>query len=317
MPIPGFPRTYSSQPSCLLVFLQGCDGGKKTTGVEGSSTVTLSVNGLEKIVGGLNYQAWLVVSDGANYFGEPLVLFNIDDSGRMVDAATDTVLSGSYQADVRASAVLGVAVSIENTSVLVEASSFTFILGGELKQGTAALAADDFFALNRDLSDISGKFVLSTPTDEDPDNELSGIWFMDPTQDPPQPGLSIPGPSTGWTWEGWVEVDGRAFSTGKFALPTEADSSATYSGTAEVPIIPGEDFLFRAPSGVTFPLDLSGALAYVTFEPSGTLDVFRDQPFFLRILERRIPEDPTALTVYDMTSLVGQLPSGTATVRDL
>jgi hypothetical protein len=279
--------------------------------------VTLSVNGLEKIVGGLNYQAWLVVGDANAYYGFPLVLFNIDESGRMVDPSNDTILSGPYQADVKTSAVLGVAISLEVTGELLEYSSSTFIMGGELIQGTADLRADDWIALNRDLSGIAGKFVLSTPTDEDPDNELSGVWFVEPTQNGDLAGLTLPGAPGGWTYEGWVEVNGQAFSTGKFVYPNEPDSAATYSGTSDVPLFPGEDFLFNAPTGVDFPLDLSGGLVYVTFEPAGPWDVFPNSPFFLRILEGQIPGNPVPLTAYGMTSLVGQLPSGTATVQDL
>lgn len=305
-------------PALLLsLFLQGCDSGGNTTGFEGSSTVTLSVNGLEKIVGGLNYEAWLVVGDANNYYGYPLVLFNIDESGRMVDPANDTILTGPYQADVRTSAVLGVAVSLEVTNVLREFSSSTFILGGELIQGTATLTADDWIALNRDLSGIAGTFALSTPTDEDPGNELSGVWFINPSENSVEPGLTLPVAPSGWNYEGWVEVDGHVFSTGKFLYPNEPDSAATYSGTADIPLYPGEDFLFNAPAGVDFPLDLSGGLVYVTFEPWEEWDVFKDAPFFLRILQGQIPAIPNSLTPYGMTSLVGQLPSGTATVQDL
>src|SRR5680860_45603 len=94
-----FPSTL-----LLIVFLplliQGCDSGKGITTTEGSSTVTLSVNGLQPIAGGLNYQAWLVHGSGSNSYGYPLVLFNIDGDGRMVDPVTDTVLTGPYHADV-------------------------------------------------------------------------------------------------------------------------------------------------------------------------------------------------------------------------
>jgi hypothetical protein len=107
----------------LSLVLQGCDSGTKTTGFEGNSTVTLSVNGLEKIVGGLNYQAWLVVGNANAYYGYPLVLFNIDESGRMVDPTNDTILSGPYQAEVKTSAVIGVAISLEVTNELLEYSS--------------------------------------------------------------------------------------------------------------------------------------------------------------------------------------------------
>lgn len=309
------PGSYILAGFFLAGSLAGCNGDDGITSIDGLSTITLQVNGLQPIVGGLNYQAWLVVGTSDNFWGYPLVLFNIDQEGRMVDAATDTVLSGPHQVEVDSDAVLGVAVSLEITDTLVDYSSFTFILGGEMIQGTATLTAEDWVALNRDLSGVSGRFVLSTPTDEEADNELSGVWFIDPTADPVAAGLVLPEAPRGWTYEGWVEVDGEPFSTGKFVSPNFPDSSAAYSGTIDAHAFPGEDFLFNAPQGATFPLDLAGATVFITMEPAEIWDVFPRAPFFLKILEGQVPGDPVPMTPYAMTSRTSQLPSGTATVQ--
>jgi hypothetical protein len=301
----------------LTLLLQGCDSGDGITTVEGSSTVTLSLNGLEPIAGGLNYQAWVVHQSGSNTFGFPLVLFNIDADGRMVDPVADTVLTGPYHADVDAGDALGVTISLELSSQLVEESSFTFILSGELAQGTANMTADDFFALSRDFSNAAGRFTLATPTDDVPDNELNGIWFMDPTSDPTEAGLILPQAPNGWIYEGWVGVNGQSVSTGRFVWTVEADSTAFYSSgvSSDPPLFPGEDFLFNAPQGITFPLDLSGASVFVTIEPWHQWDVYPEDPFFLRILEGQVPADPAPLTLYQMTSLASQFPTGTATIQ--
>jgi len=299
----------------LTVLLNGCGSDGNPTSFEGNSTVTLQVNGLEPIVGGMNYQAWLVVGDENNFFGYPLLVFNIDAMGRMVHPRADTVLTGPYQADVDAGAVLGVAVSLEVTDTLLQYSSITFIMGGELVQGTADLRADDWIALNRDFSGISGEYVLSTPTDEAQDDELSGIWFVDSGTEPFGPGLNLPDAPKGWTYEGWVEVDGVPYSTGKFVSVDVPDSAATYSGTIDAPQYPGEDFVYNAPQGSTFPLDLSGATVFISAEPQGPLDVFPSAPFFVRLLEGHVPASPAPLTVYSISSKAGQLPSGTATVQ--
>lgn len=313
-------KRYTAIPGVLAALilagsLNSCGSDNGITSFDGLSTVTLQVAGLEPIVGGLNYQAWLVLGDENNLFGEPVVLFNIDDQGRMVHPTADSALSGPYEVEVDADAVLGVAVSLEVTDTLVQYSSFSFILGGELVQGTANLRADDWIALNRDFSGISGKFVLSTPTDEAQDNELSGVWFMDPSGASVEPGLVLPEAPRGWRYEGWVEVGGESFSTGKFVYPTLPDSTADYSGTIEAPLFPGEDFLYNAPQGATFPLDLTGATVFISVEPEGRWDVFPSAPFFLRVLEGQVPENALSMTLYGMSSRAGQLPSGTATVQ--
>lgn len=320
-PMPNRSRTHLRNLILVLFlspFLAGCgDDDPEIASIEGNSLVTLSVSGLQKIVGGLNYQAWLVVGSGSDYGGYPLLLFNIDDQGRMVDPAADTLLSGPYQVDVAADAVLGIAISLEITDVLVLSSSFTFILGGEMIDGTANLTAEDWIAFNRDLSDAGGQFVLFSPTDEDQTNELSGIWFLDPTQGPFRQGLNLPEAPKGWNYEGWIEVEGHTLSMGKFLFPNLPDSTATFSGPVEGPSFPGEDFLLDPPEGLTFPLDLSGGTVFVTVEPEAEWDAFPDRPFYLRLLEGTVPDNPVALVLYGMNSLVSQLPTGTATVQGL
>ncbi len=268
------------------------------------------------MAGGMNYQAWVVHQSGTNTFGFPLVLFNIDGEGRMVDPVADTVLTGPFPANVDAVDATGIAISLETSSQLLEISSFTFILSGEVVQGTASLTAGDFFALNRDFSNATGKFVLATPSDIDPDNELNGIWFMDTSADPVEAGLILPEAPKGWIYEGWVEVGGQPLSTGKFVLSDQADSTSFYSsGTGDAPFYPGEDFLINDPPGFEFPLDLSDATVFVSIEPWNQMDLYPEDPFFLRILEGQIPADPTTLTLYQMTSLASQLPTGTATIQ--
>ncbi len=68
---------------------------------------------------------------------------------------------------------------------------------------------------------------------------------------------------------------------------------------------------------MTFPLDPSGGTVFVTIEPEAEWDAFPDDPFYLRLLEGTIPENPATMVLYGMRSLVGQLPSGTATVQGL
>ena len=301
----------------LALLFQGCGSEGNITSLDGNSTVTFSAEGLEPLAGGLNYQLWLMAGTPDQPWGYPVVMFNIDENGDLVDPVADTVYTGPFQAGIEANAVFGVAVSLENAEVVQPYSSFSFILGGQFEGGTAPMSTSHWIAFNVFLDPATGKFILRTPTDDDPENETSGIWFMDPTTTPAEDGLHLPEAPEGWNYESWVVVGDQYLSMGKFFLPDMADSTATYSGTLPSPTVPGEDFLTAAPAGLTFPLDLSGATVLVTMEPWAEWDLEPESPFFLRLFDFEIPAGAEAETPYDMIPRVDQLPTGTATIQGL
>ncbi len=299
----------------IALLFHGCGGDSEISGPEGSSEVSLSLTGLKPLAGGLHYQAWLVAGTPSEPWGSPVVLFNVNEEGQLVDPVADTVLAGPFPADLDPGAVQGIGISLEASDTLLAYSSFTFILGGDLVQGTAVLSTEHWIAYNQSLSGAGGRFVLATPTDEDQENELGGIWFMDPASIPVAPGLELPDAPRGWVYESWVSLEGLELSAGRFVVANEPDSSAIYSGALAGPLFPGEDFLANPPAGLTFPPNLSGAVVTITMEPWGELDLEPGIPFFLRILEAQVPADATALTPYDLVPLAGQLPTGTATIQ--
>lgn len=302
-------------PLGLLFLFQGCDSGKGILFPTGSSSVTLSFDNLEPLSGGLNYQAWLVGGTRTEFYGVPVVLFNMNEEGQMVDPVADTVLTGPFQADLDASSTFAVAVSLEITNELLDYSSYTFILGGEVTQGAADLETSHWLAFDQSQVEATGRFILATPTDEVAENELSGIWFMDPTSDPAEAGLSLPEAPVGWIYEGWVVMDSQPVSVGRFSVPTGADSATTYSGSLPAPTFPGEDFLTAAPAGLTFPPNLSGTSVFISLEPWTEWNVEPETPFSAKVLEAQIPAEATPQTVYEMTNITDQLPTGTATVQ--
>jgi len=309
------PTAFLTAAAFLGFLLQGCSTESSFSSLEGSSTVTLALHGLQPLPGTLNYQAWLVSGTSTSFYGYPLVLFNMDEDGRMVDPVADTILAGPFQAGLDADAVMGIVVSLELSDQLLAYSSYTFILSGQMEVGgSVELSTDEWLAFEDSFSDVAGGFILASPTDEDPEDELSGIWFMDPSTDPVGPGLLLPDAPEGWGYESWVVLDGQTLSMGKFAYPDVADSANTYSGGLSAPSFPGEDFLTSAPAGLTFPTDLSGASIFVTLEPWAEWDADAEAPFFLRILEAQIPNEAAYQTLYDMLSLTDQFPTGTATV---
>jgi hypothetical protein len=303
--------------SLLLGLAVGCDSDSAVSGLNGNSIVTLTLDGLQPLTGGMNYQAWLVTQADNNLVGEPVVIFNVDDQGRMVHATADTLIAGPFPSSAPAASVLGVAVSLERATQLVSFSSASFVLSGEIAGGSAVLTVGDWLALNQDFSTIGGSFILSTPTDQDETNELLGVWFVNPNTDPDSASVDLPEPTSGWIYEGWVEVGGQALSMGKFTHANLPDSTSAFSGPEDPPPFPGEDFLVNPPTGLTFPLELSGASVFITAEPGNDSDPDSDQPFFLRLLEGQVPLEPVTLTGYNLTNLTSQFPTGTATVQDI
>lgn len=299
----------------LVPLLQGCGTEGEITSLEGTSTVTFQFQGLEPLSGGMNYQAWTIAGTQQNPWGVPVVIFNIDENGRMVDPVADTVLTGPFQVGIDAQAVFGIAVSLEAAETLQTHSSFSFIVGGQVVGGSASLSTAHWIAFDVSLTEATGSYILRTPTDDDPENEKSGVWFLDPTNPSVREGLYLPEAPSGWIYEGWVELGDQFLSMGKFFLSDAADSTAAYSGALPGPGFPGEDFLTGAPAGLTFPVDLSGASVMVTVEPWAEWDFDPDAPFFLTLFEAQIPADAAAEVLYDMTSRVDQLPTGTATIR--
>jgi hypothetical protein len=303
--------------SVVVPMVVGCGGDGGGTSPEGEAQVSLELTGLHTLPTGINYQAWLVMGTRETFWGFPLVLFDVDPEGHPVDPVADTMLAGPFYAGVPASDVLAVAISLEPSDTLRYYSSYTFLMGGDLAQGSAQLAPDHWIALDHDFSTAAGRFVLTTPTDEDPEDELGGVWFMDPLEPPTVAGLEIPEAPQGWSYEGWVVLGDQALSTGKFVMPSGADSSAAFSGQVTPPAFPGEDFLSNPPAGLTFPPDLSGAQVFITLEPRAELDTDRDGAFFLRILEGAIPAEASPLTLYEMAFPAGGIPSGSATVDSM
>ena len=308
-------RTLIPVLTAMLLLLSGCDGDNTIWEPRGSSLVTLSFEDLKPLEGGLSYQAWVIESKINGYWGSPLGIFNIDESGQIVDPSTGSVLSGTFEAGLDAGDVFAVQVTVEMSDTLVSQPSATFILGGTVVGATAALSQGSWLSMAVEFSGMSGRYFLATPSDDLEDNELSGVWFADLDSGTPAQGLLLPQAPDGWDYEAWVVIGDDTLSTGKFYQSTGADTTNTFGGITGNYEFPGQDFLMDAPEGMTFPLDLSGSPIFITLEPWEEYDVEPLSPFNVRLLEATIPADAVAGTTYDMTSLLGVMPRGTATVQ--
>lgn len=309
-------RTTSSRPFLALAvfFAAACGDDHNVWNPKGSSLVSFAFENLEPLRGGLNYQAWAVEFQNTGYWGSPIVIFNVNEDGEMVDPATGEVLSGPFEAAVNAGDFYGVQVTVEASSALVSQPSGVYILGGIMVDGVAGLGQDTWLSLQIDLSDMSGRYFLATPSDDVPDNEMSGVWFADYAGGSPVQGLDIPQAPEGWDYEAWAVFGDDTLSTGKFYYAAIADTLNPYGGITGNYGFPGQDFLQNAPDGLSFPTDLSGIPVFVTLEPWNEYDLEPSSPFPFRLLEATIPLDAVPHTTYAMTSLYASLPGGTATV---
>ncbi len=188
--------------------------------------------------------------------------------------------------------------------------SATHIMGGNFNEDVADLTIGHSSGFNTDFLSADGSFILATPTNEDEtsSDEKSGIWWLDPTG--PSASLELPELTTGWNYEGWVVIDGTPVSTGTFTQVDQMDENNKYGGILPSPEFPGEDFLFHAPDGLNFPVDLSGSTAVISIEPNPDND---PAPFDLKPLVGSIPVDANEHTSYPMeNNISNSTPTGVA-----
>ena len=258
-------------------------------------------------VGTYTYEGWAIINGAPVSTGK----FNLSTSGSYTQSFTNIANLSSATA---------VVVTIEPPNDTDSVPASTKIVGGAVATGSATLTTAFSDALNNNFTSAAGKFILATPTDGDQTaaNEKSGLWFLDPVG--PAAGLTLVMLPAGWKYEGWVVINGTPFSTGTFLSPAGADSNASnppYSPVGSPPPFPGEDFLINAPTGSTFPVDLTtagsggGADVVISIEPSPDDST---APFTLKPLIKQIPTGTTGGSVVTMTNNASSFPTGTATI---
>ena len=187
----------------------------------------------------------------------------------------------------------------------------THYLSGSVSEAQVSLSIGHGAALGDDFSGAAGTYILATPTDGDGNNENSGIWFLDLSSGTPAVGLDLPTLPDGWVYEGWVVIDGTPVSTDRFTQIGQGNLAAPYSGPESGPFSPGEDFLFNAPEGLTFPVDLAGKVAVISVEPSPDDS---PAPFALKPLVSVIPANATDHFNYSIGTPEAAFPRGSASI---
>ena len=262
-----------------------------------SENLNLNITGLEDLGQDARYEGWIIVDGAAISTG----LFNVDANGNLSET--------SFEVD---------AADLENASTFVltiepnpdpdPAPSAVHILAGDFSGGNASLNIQHDAALANDFTDISGQYILATPTDGMDNNENSGVWFLSLESGSPAAGLDLPSLPTGWAYEGWAVIDGQPVSTGVFTSAMGADDASTFSGAMSGPPFPGEDFLQNAPAGLSFPTDLSEATIVISVEPVPDNST---APFTLKPLVHNTPANAQDHVTFNMDQNLN-FPTGSA-----
>jgi hypothetical protein len=279
----------------LFVFLSSCDESEDSDPMK---NLNLNISGLEDLGSDAIYEGWLIVN------GAPVTsgTFSVDANGNMSQTSFPV---NATDLDDASTFVLTIEPVPDNNA----APSDVHLLAGDFSANSASLTVGHGAALGDDFASSAGKYILATPTDGPETNENSGIWFLSLEGGSPAVGLTLPMLPAGWKYEGWTVIDGQPVTSGKFTAVDEIDEDDPFSSTMDGPPFPGEDYLLNAPSGLTFPTDLSEGTAVISIEPDPDNS---PGPFTLKPLVGGIPAMAMDHFTYDMMKNLGSFPSGTA-----
>jgi hypothetical protein len=219
-----------------------------------SFPLRLNVSQLAPLDGAF-YEVWVVFGERKISAGS----FNVSEDGELVDGFGHPARFHSPRNPARADAIV---VTIEPLPDDDVEPSGIAVLAGTPRDDRARLR------FPTRLGSLEGSFILATPTDSEPSNETSGVWFLDPATGP-GPSLTLPDLPDNWVWEGWAVTQGSPLSSGRFTSASGADNSSSFSGPLEGPAFPGEDFVANLPPEISPPVDLADGSSTIvlTIEP--------------------------------------------------
>ncbi len=284
----------SKPRSFFLVILSlsfaSCDGSE-------SRSIDVQLSGLGDLGPGSTYEAWIASNQGTI------------SVGRFAVSASDPQTSLELEADADAADnATQFLVTVEPAEGDDPAPSDSRVLAGDFVDGVATLTATHEDALGADLTQVTGSYVLETPTTNAIAEDFSqGVWFLDPAG-APDPSLNLPALAKGWTYEAWIIGDDGPVTTGRFASAIGADSDAAgpTAGVDGFPEFPGQDF-------INPPVDLIGTAAVITVEPDPDNS---EDPFFLAPLADTNIENVGPQVLQSMENQADENPpSGIATIR--
>ena len=318
------PRPLSATFALVALLLGGCSDDPVEPAVP--TTIDLEFDGLESLQSGFHYEGWAIID------GSPLATgkFNVSQAGAIVDLNGTPITGGSFDVGIDISGTSAVVITIEPAGDTDAVPADTHVLAGSISGGSASLTVGASQALGSDFSSAAGGYILATPTNEAVDDELSGIWFLDPgsvglAHPAHPPGrMALRGMGrhlrysgyhilpAGWRYEGWAVISGTPVTTGRFTSVVGVDEAAPFSGPNAGPPFPGEDFLMNAPAGLAFPTSLAGGTAVISIEPEPDDS---SGPFTLKPLVGAIPGAAVDHVLYDLGLNLASFPTGAAVTR--
>jgi len=260
-----------------------------------NNAIQLSFEKLEDLGSDYVYEGWFITGDGPETAGR----FSVDANG---DPTTSSFSFPDALIETATAYVLTIEPANETGDALTEPSA-VHILAGDFTGDTANLSTNDSKAIGTSFANSAGTYILATPTTSTMDDELSGVWFLDPTAGP-GPGLELATLPTGWAYEGWAVINGTPYSTGTFTSVSGADDAAPFSGADSGPPFPGEDFVM---GNANFPTNLQGSTIVISVEP---VPDNSPAPFLIKPLVSMVADNASDHTPLSLGQNLGSLPSG-------
>ena len=287
---------------CAFTVLALLSGGCKDDDDEpANGNMQLNLTGLSDLGASQRYEGWVIVNGTPKSTGT----FTVNQSG--------TLSRTTFQvpkADLESASAF--VLTVEPVPDADPMPSKIKVLAGNFSGTAAQVSVNHASALGNDFSSAQGRYLLATPTTSDMTDDKRGVWFIDKSTGSDMPGLkNLPQLSNDWKYEGWIVIDGKPVTTGTFKTASGMDEAKPYSGTTgTTPDFPGEDLIMNAPSGVTFPDDLSGQKVVLTIEP---FPDFSTEPFILKPLAGDIPANAASDTNYELSNQAAAMPKGSVT----
>lgn len=227
--------------------LTACGGGSGSTPM-----LDLNFKNLENLGSAAVYEGWLLVDGAPVTTGR----FTVNDNG--VLSQSSFAVSQSHF-DKATAFILTVEPAVNDVAA---PSDQHLVAGGFDSSRYAGLLTSHPAALNTDFTSASGSFILATPSTAITTDNDQGIWFLSAASGSAQASLKLPALPKGWVYEGWVVVNGKPVTTGRFTNPALADSDGAGPGAGPLsgPPFPGQDYINPA-------LKLPGGMAVISVEP--------------------------------------------------
>lgn len=261
------------------------------------SNFELNINGLEDLGANYVYEGWIMVD------GSPVT------SGRFTVNANGELSQKTFSIPTKTlNAATAFILTIEPAVGDDPAPSAVHLLAGNFNGNSGTMTIEDSRAVGTNFSTATGKYILATPTNDNPDDDYSGVWFIDNSSGSGVAGLNLPTLPNGWIYEGWAVVNGTPVSTGTFSSVTGSDNFSGFSGPNQGPPFPGEDFLMNAPANLTFPTDIRGGAIVISVEPVPDNST---APFLLKPLVHSTPANTPFRTTQTMNQNSSSIPTGT------